>query len=45
MEKSWVREYLNNLDIHKFMGPDRLHQRVLSELAEVFAKLLITISD
>ena len=34
---------LNKLDCHKSMGPDRLHLRVLRELAEVIAELLSAI--
>ena len=38
-----VRELLLHVDCHKSMGPDRLHPRVLRELAEVIANLLSAI--
>ena len=38
-----VRELLLHLDCHKSMGPDRLHPRVLRELAGVIAELLLAI--
>ena len=33
-------DLLHHIDIHKSMGPDEIHPRVLKELAEVFAKPL-----
>ncbi|KFQ08499.1 hypothetical protein N329_01268, partial [Haliaeetus albicilla] len=35
-----VSDLLHHLDTHKSMGPDRIHPRVLRELAEVFTKTL-----
>ena len=32
------REYLNELDIHESLGPDRRHPQVLRELASVIVR-------
>ncbi|KFQ31503.1 hypothetical protein N332_06279, partial [Mesitornis unicolor] len=35
-----VSDLLHHLDVHRSMGPDGIHPRVLKELAEVLAKPL-----
>ncbi|CAM4601352.1 unnamed protein product [Lepidochelys olivacea] len=40
-----VRDYLEKLDVHKSMGPDEVHPRVLKELAAVIAEPLAIIFE
>ncbi|CAM5129064.1 unnamed protein product [Eretmochelys imbricata] len=45
VEKEVVRDYLEKLDVHKSMGLDELHPRVLKELAAVIAEPLAIIFE
>ncbi|KFP76031.1 hypothetical protein N311_10793, partial [Apaloderma vittatum] len=40
-----VREHLENLKVHKSMGPDEIHPRVLKELVAEVARPLAIISE
>ncbi|KFV20411.1 RNA-directed DNA polymerase from mobile element jockey, partial [Tauraco erythrolophus] len=42
-EQVW--EHLRNLKVHKSMGPDEIHPRVLKELADEVAKLLAIVFE
>ncbi|KFW05944.1 hypothetical protein N326_05529, partial [Eurypyga helias] len=43
VRENQVREHLRNLKVHKSMGPDEIHLRVLKELVDEVAKTLSVI--
>ncbi|RMC06774.1 hypothetical protein DUI87_16220 [Hirundo rustica rustica] len=43
IQEEAVRELLSHLDVHKSMGPDGIHPRVMRELANELVKLLSVI--
>ncbi|CAM4370604.1 unnamed protein product [Caretta caretta] len=45
MKEEVVQDYLEKLDVHKSMGPDALHPRVLKELTDVIAEPLAIIFE
>ncbi|KFP87570.1 Putative 115 kDa protein in type-1 retrotransposable element R1DM, partial [Apaloderma vittatum] len=45
VEAEQVREHLENLKVHKSMGPDEIHPRVLKELAAEVARPLAIIFE
>ncbi|GAB0177985.1 mitochondrial enolase superfamily member 1 [Grus japonensis] len=45
LEEDQVREHLNNLDVHKSLGPDEMYPRLLRELVHVTVRPLSIIYE
>ncbi|KGL88148.1 hypothetical protein N301_05903, partial [Charadrius vociferus] len=45
IQREMVRDLLQHLEIHKSMGPDGIHPRVLKELVEVLTRPLCIIYE
>jgi len=45
VREDWVRDHLRNMNIHKPMGPNEMHPKVLRELADITVKPLSVIFE